>query len=275
MIKNIRKRDGRLEPWNPAKVNGWGQWAAENDSIGSVDWQSVVMRAVGKLPEECSSVELQDALIRECLEQETWGHQRMAGRLYASTTYKEIYPGGKIPTVKSLHRKLQDIGYMVDLGYTDEEYRVIEGFIKHDRDFRYPHYQLFQLRNKYALRNRLEKKEYESPQFVFMRMAMALAQDQPTERKLHDVKAWYNHFSLGRISPPTPNYVNLGTKLNSYASCCLTLASDSEGSLSALDHIAYRMTAASAGLGAMVNSRSIGDPVRGGIIRHSGRYLPL
>lgn len=270
MITSVIKRDGRVVPFSPGQLNGWGSWAAEN--IGNlVDWSTVVMRTVASLPDTCKTTELHEALIRQCLNMNTWSHYRMAGRLYASDMHKAIYGKGTIPTIQQVHQNLADVGYMAKLDYSDEEYAEIEHFIKHDRDFRYPHFQLDQLRMKYALRNRLTGEEYESPQFTYMRMAMALAEDQPKDRRIHDVKMWYNHFSLNRSNAPTPNYVNLGTHLNGYASCCLLVADDTALSLGVAEHIAYMMTVMSAGIGTNYNCRSIGDPVRGGLISHSGK----
>lgn len=270
MITTIIKRDGRLEPFSAEKLNGWGEWAAK--SLGNhFDWSSVVMKTVATLPETCSSETLQSALIRACLNMDSWSYNRMAGRLYAATMYKEIYGKDQVPTIRAVHQSLQDCGYMVALPYSEEEYAQLESVIKHKRDFKYAHFQLHHIRYKYALRNRLTGQEMESPQFVFMRMAMALGADQPLERRMADVKAWYDHFSLNRINAPTPNYVNLGTHLNGYASCCLYTTNDNAASLGVGDHIAYMMTVMSAGIGNNLKCRSIGDPVRGGLIKHQGK----
>ena len=76
------------------------------------------------------------------------------------------------------------------------------------------HYSLYQNRTKYALRDKVGGKEYETPQFTFMRMAMALAEKEPKETRMKDVAKYYEHFSHKRINAPTPYYVNLGTDLN-------------------------------------------------------------
>src|SRR5699024_12106123 len=85
------------------------------------------------------------------------------------------------------------------------------------------------------------------------------------------VQRFYDAFSRKTMSAPTPNYVNLGTRLRGFASCCLYVTDDNEASLSIGDHIAYRMTAASAGIGSHIITRSKGDPVRGGAIEHMGK----
>lgn len=269
MIKTIIKRDGTTEDFSPNKVNGWGIWAGK--TLGShVDWTVVVIDAVKQCPEICSSQQLQETLIKTCLSMKTWEYNRMAGRLYTELLERIIYPNGK-PTVHQLHDTLFNDNIMVKLNYSDDEYNSIQNIIEHKRDLKYPHYQLNQIRYKYALRNKLTKKEYETPQFVYMRMAMALAENEPASERLVHVKAWYDHFSYNRINCPTPNFVNLGTKLNGYASCCLYTTKDDAASLAAGDHIAYMMTCMSAGIGTHIKTRSLGDSVRSGMIQHQGK----
>ena len=269
MIKYIKKRDGSIEEFQPAKVNKWGEWASK--TLGRyVDWSSVVIHTVSTCPETCPSELLQERLIKTCLDNDSWSYNRMAGRLYAALLNKKLYSGTP-PTIKELHEKLQSKGLMKTLNYSDEEYAEVEKFIDHKRDFKAAHFELEQVRKKYSLRNRVTGEEYESQQFVYMRMAMALAEDQPKERKLDDVKVWYDHFSCKRINAPTPNYINLGTPFNGLASCCIYKSGDSAASLAVGDHIAYTMTYMSAGIGSYIESRSVGDPVRKGAIKHQGK----
>lgn len=269
MIKNIIKRDGRTEPYIPSKLNGWGRWAAAN--LGNkVDWSSIVLQAVSSMPETVSTVELQERLIQNCLDKDTWSYYLMAGRLYASHLHKIIH-GSSIPTVKELHARMIQDGVMVPMDYSDEEYERIESFINHEADYDTPHFSLHYIRRKYSLQNRVTHKEYETQQFVYIRMAMALSEFEPKETRLDLVHRFYKQFSAKHISAPTPNYVNLGTKLRGFASCCLYVTDDNEPSLAIGDHIAYRMTAASAGIGSHLITRSKGDPVRGGLIQHQGK----
>lgn len=271
MIKTIVKRNGQKEAFSNEKANGWGEWAAK--TLGStVDWGSAVLYAATSLGEECTSTQFQNALIEYCLNQNTDEHSRMAGRLYAAIMSKDMY-GNKKPTILGLHERLFHDGLMVELDFSEEEYEYIEkNIIKHVRDLKLRHYQLHQIRRKYALRNKVTGKEYETPQFVYMRMAMALSEKMSTgKERLEHVKNFYNFFSLSKLNPPTPNFTNLGTKLNGYVSCCLYESGDSWKSLAAGDHIAYAMTCLSAGIGSKLNTRSIGDPVRNGLFPHQGK----
>ncbi|HET8900124.1 MAG TPA: ribonucleoside-diphosphate reductase subunit alpha [Rhodanobacteraceae bacterium] len=269
MLQTIIKRDGREEPFTPSKLNQWGEWAAA--SLGdAVDWPSAVLEAVSGMPATASSRALQQALIRTCLDFDTWSWNRMAGRLYATLVRKDIY-GDARPSVQALHQRLTALGYMEALDYSGAEYAEIEALIDHERDFDYAHYQIHTHLTKYAIADRVQGKTYETPQFIYMRMAMALSVDQPRERRLHDVERFYEHLSKNRINAPTPNHVNLGTPLRGYASCCLYTTADSARSIAVGNHIANTMTYMSAGIGAHMQTRSLNDPVRGGVIRHQGK----
>lgn len=267
--RTIRKRDGSTEPYIPRKLNGWGEWAAS--AFGDkVDWSRIVINVMSAMPETVSSAELQEKLIQNCLDMGTWSYYRMAGRLYAPHLHKSIHGAG-IPTVAQLHARMVADGVMVRLDYDADDYAALEGIIDHARDYDTPHFALHYIRRKYSLQNRATGQEYETQQFVYLRMAMALAEQAPRDARIDLVRRFYRAFAEKKISAPTPNYVNLGTRLRGFASCCLYVSGDSEASLAVGDHIAYRMTASSAGIGSHLVTRSKGDPVRGGLIEHMGK----
>lgn len=269
MIKKIVKLNGDVEDFNPKKVNNWGIWAAE--TLGDkVDWSSIVMNAVSGKGDTVTSQDLQVALIEECLNKKTYSYYLMAGRLYAVLLRKTLYGTEGIPTIKELHQKMIADRIIVDLGYSDEDYEYLESIIEHDEDLKSTHFSLQYIREKYSLKNRVTKQEYETAQFTYMRMAMALSKDEKTNRLDH-VANYYKLFSKKLLSAPTPNYVNLGTVHNGLASCCLIAAGDNGTSLALGDYIANIMTQNSAGIGVNIMSRSIGDPIRDGLIIHQGK----
>lgn len=268
MIKTVIKRNGSTEEFQADKLNKWVEWS---DKAHGAGWSEIVLKVVSSLPEQATSKQIQEAAIKFCLNKRTWAANQMAGRLYAALMLKDIHGSDKYPTVKEVHDNLFKDGLMVKLDYSDLEYKQVESFINHNLNFQSAHYSLQQCRTKYALRNKKTGKEYETPQFVYMRMAMALAEQEPKETRMKDVERFYYYFSNKIINCPTPYYVNLGTNLNGYASCAVYSAGDTWKSLAAGDHFAYAMTAMSAGIGTHIKTRSIGDPIRGGLIQHQGK----
>jgi ribonucleoside-diphosphate reductase alpha chain len=269
MIETLIKRDGTTEPFTPSKVNNWGKWSSK-DLNGLVDWSMIVLGAIRRLGKSCTSQDLQMALVTECVEQNTSSYNKMGGKLYSVWLSKHIH-GSVVPTIKELHGKIIPTGLMRPLDYSDEDYAYLETVIDHERDFDSAYFELHQVREKYSIQNRITGQEYETQQFVYMRMAMALSEDQPADRRLYDCESWYNHFSFKQINAPTPNFVNLGTPHRGFASCCLYTTKDSAISLAIGDHIAYIMTCMSAGIGGFINTRSLGDPVRSGAFQHQGK----
>lgn len=67
MINKVIKRNGKKEEFIASKLNYWGKWASENLN-DRLDWSSVVLETVKSLPIEVSSRELQNALIKVCVE---------------------------------------------------------------------------------------------------------------------------------------------------------------------------------------------------------------
>ena len=78
-----------------------------------------------------------------------------------------------------------------------------------------------QIMDKYAITDRVDKRWYESPQFVYMRMALGNMKDMPKDRRMKDVESLYYGYSRKMINPPTPFSINLGTPKRQYASCCV------------------------------------------------------
>lgn len=285
MLETIVKRDGTEEAFNAVKLNKWTEWSSE-EVRDRVDWSSVVMKATRSCGKKVGSQELMDELIKQCVRMKSWPYSLMAGRLYNSVIRKKMYPFANwdmllvekflskngMPTVAMLHFELQERGLMMDMGYSHEEYEEIEKMIDHTRDMHMPYFSIKQIVNKYGLSDRVKGTRFETPQFVFMRMAMHLAQpENDIGKRLDEIKAYYDEFSKCRVNAPTPNYTNLGTGHNGFSSCCLYTVKDTAASLAAGDHIAYVMTYMSSGIGSHIASRSLGDPVRNGAIRHQGK----
>lgn len=273
MLNKIIKRDGSIEDFKPSKLNKWGIWAGE--TLGDrVDWSGVIQDAFSLVPSKdgvATSQDLQKAMIDACLERKDYPHNRMAGRLLIAMLRKKLY-NDKIPTIKELHSRLIEAGLMVDLGYTDEQYAELENVIKHSRDLELAHFQIEYTSVKYSLTNQKTKQQYETPQFIYMRVAMAAASRERSDAvKLLRAKELYQELAYNRVSAPTPTLDNFGTKNTGLASCCLYKVDDTIPSLHAGDSIAYLMTAASAGIGNTISTRSVGDPVRNGKIIHKGK----
>lgn len=269
MLEQVIKRDGTVETANASKINNWME-ALSQDIKDRLDWTSVVMEVFKECPAILSTQDLQLALSKKFVSKHSWVSSLMGGRLFAIWHWKNLY-GGHIPSVEELHRRMVELGQMVQMDYNEKEYAEINSMIDHQRDLTMAQFQIKQNIYKYGLKDRSTATYYETPQFIYMRMACALSENEPKESRLKTVKAYYDAFSMGKINAPTPNYTNLGTPHRGYASCCLITSGDTAASIAAADHAAYVMTYMSAGIGRFINTRSAGDPVRNGAIEHQGK----
>ncbi len=283
MIKTIINLQGEEEKFDPKKLNQWVQ-----DTVGNLkiaDWSSITQEAVKDLPEVCPVLKLMSSLTDSFLKRETWSHYLAAGRVLAVMIRIEIFGSKEVPSIREVQQRLVEKRLMRPLAYSEFEWAELEKEINHDLDFTVPHFALEQIRYKYSLQDFSEKLEFETQQFVYMRMAMtifekyaetdpkALWNDEEPEKRsrLEHVIRLYRHFSQKRLSAPTPNYNNLGTYHKGFASCCLIAAGDERWSLAAADHITYMMTTQSAGIGLNVMCRSIKDAVQKGRFLHRGK----
>lgn len=290
MIKTVINLDGTQEPFNAAKLNAWVR-KATGDKVANIDWQTIAIETVKSMPEVVTTKELQKALIDRLLAGESWTHYKLAGRLMAKLIRNEVFAKDEYPSIREVQKNLQNLGLMRDLGYTDSEMNALEAIINHELDLDAPHFAHEQFRNKYAMRTVHTNTEYETQQYVYMRMAMTIFSDMPatpedkieeavalcnedtpyeSRTRLEHVIRIYNLKSNKILSSPTPNYNNLGSFHLGYASCCVYMAIDNRFSLAAADHIAYLMTTQSAGLGENMSVRSISEPVQKGRFLHRG-----
>ncbi len=266
IIKNVIKRDGTIEPWQVRKLANWQEWCTE----GKVEWTPIFEKVTSKLKEIETTRDIQLAFIAAFLELKTWEGNKAAGKLYSTVVAKDIFAQG-VPTIKELHSLLVQKGLMKDLGYSDQEYEQIEKIINHSNDFKLAHFQIKQTVQKYALQDRSTKTIYETPQFVDMRLAMGMAENESSFNKIKEVENFYYHFSSNLVNNPTPNYMYIGTKRSSSPSCCVYVMGDSLDSISAAHHIAEVMAAGGAGLGMATKVRAEGEKIRGGELVHFGK----
>ena len=273
MIKNVIKRDGRVEEFSAEKINSWIQWSEKTVIPKDFNWSTIVLKTISTLPEQVTTKELQEALIRECLNQETWEGSRMAGRLYASALPKELYESRKHPTIKELHVRLYEKGLIIDTSayFTNEEYDEINKMLVHRRDYTYSHYAIKQLIQKYSMQDRVLKQSYETPQFIYMRVAMQTYINYRGSDRLSKLKSLYEDLSHQRINVPTPYFSYSLTVKPNTASCSVLTCGDEAESIGVLNTLAYTLTTAGAGVGAHMKTRSLGDGIRNGSVKHAGK----
>lgn len=268
MINTVVKSDGTEVVFEPERLNK----AAIFGDDGNGNWSHISMDAYKRLYDGCTTREVNQALIDACVSRKDEAHSRMAGRVLIGQIYKEAYGGfTKIPTLFNFYHYMTNIGYWEDMGYDSFDLIKLEEAIDHSKDLSYGYAVLKQFRDKYGIKDNINDVLFESPQMMFMGIAMAVMKRMPKERRINDVIQLYTYLSDLKINAPTPYLNGLRTGKTGYASCCIIKADDTAKSIGVAREVAYTMTVAQAGIGYYLSSRSIGDGVRGNTIKHMGK----
>ena len=88
--------------------------------------------------------------------------------------------------------------------YSKEEIEKVESFIDHDRDFLFTYAGLRQVVDKYLVQDRSNGGVYETPQFMYIMIALTIFREYPKATRGFDVKKYYDAISKHRINIPTP-----------------------------------------------------------------------
>lgn len=268
MINHIIKTNGRKVKFDPEKANRWAEFAGAK----GVSWSEAVLDAYRRCFDGCTTADFHQAMIDSCVDKKTAEYSAMAGRLLLGQIYKEAFGGfTKIPTLSKFYAKMVKENLWQEMEYSKDEVESIGEMLDHSKDLGYGYAVLKQFKDKYGIKNIHTGKLYESPQFMFIGMAMTVMQKQPADRRLNDIKKLYTYLSDLKINAPTPYLNGLRSKLSGYASCCLIKGNDTARSIGIAEHIAYEMTCKQAGIGMYLETRSIEDGVRNNTIRHQGK----
>ena len=155
--------------------------------------------------------------------------------------------------------------------YTEDEINFINGYLNHDRDYDIAYVGMEQFRSKYLIKNRVTGKIFETPQMVYILIAMVLFRNYPKETRLKWVKEFYDATSNFEISLPTPIMAGLRSNQKQFSSCVLVETDDSLDSINATSSAIVKYVSQKAGIGIGAGHiRAIGSPIRNGDASHTG-----
>ena len=266
MTDFIIKRSGEKVPFDRSKLEKWAEWAANNE----VNWQEILDKALVRCPNGVTTKDFHKALIDTCTDTLDFNKVKMAARLLVGQLYKDVFGKFGIPDLKTFYKQMVKDALWEDMGYSNEELDILNKAINHNKDLTYSYTTVRQTIDKYLIKNKNTKQIFETPQFMFMGVAMMTMKDD-VDNKVEKVIEWYNYLSDLKYNLPTPIANAWRTPFKSYASCAVLKSDDSADSIEAAQNIAYTMTTAQAGIGGYVDTRSAGDPVANGRVEHTGK----
>jgi ribonucleoside-diphosphate reductase alpha chain len=266
----VKKRNGDKEDFSVEKIHKVVEWAT--DGINGVSFSDIEMNANLSLYDGITSEEIHQILIKsanDLISKTNPNYQYVAARLLNMHLRKIVWGYGDKPTnfLVFLQRNVDNGVYDPQIlkKWPNDEVKVLEKYIHHERDNLFTYAGLQQLIDKYLVKNRNTGKIYETPQFAYMCIAMCLFD------KIDDVKKAYDCYSTFKINLPTPIMAGVRTNIRQFASCVLVDVEDDLNSIFSSIHAVGKYTARRAGIGLNIGRiRPINSSIRGGEVIHTG-----
>jgi ribonucleoside-diphosphate reductase alpha chain len=128
-----------------------------------------------------------------------------------------------------------------------------------------------QVVDKYLVQDRSGGGVYETPQFMYMMIALTVFAEYPKETRMSYVRRYYDAISKHKINIPTPIMAGVRTPLRQFASCVLVDIDDTLDSIFSSDMAIGRYVSQRAGIGINAGRiRGINSKIRGGEVQHTG-----
>ena len=280
----VRKRDGSVEPLNLDKVHKMVEEACEGLGSG-VSASQVEMNSGLQFYDLIETRDIQEILIRsasDLIDLDHYNYQFVAARLLLYAVRKQVLGSGWLteghPHVKEHTQECAAAG-VYDQGildkYSDGEWDMINSWIDHDRDYLFTYAGLRQIVDKYLVQDRSSNQVFETPQYMYMLIAVTLFQEYKPQLRLNYIKRYYDAISKHKINIPTPIMAGVRTPLRQFASCVLVDVDDTLNSIFSSDMAIGYYVAQRAGIGINAGRiRGINAKIRDGEVQHTG-VLPF
>ena len=272
----VVKRNGSIEPLNLEKMHLMVEEAC-NDLAG-VSASQVEIQSGIQFYDGISTQEIQEILIKsasDLIDLDHPNYQYVAARLLLFSVRKQLY--GKIRDLPHLEQHIYSCTnvevYDKDIfgKYSKEEIDKANEYIDHKRDFLFTYAGLRQVVDKYLVQDRSSGQVYETPQFMYIMIALTIFAEYPKETRMNYVRRYYDAISRHRINIPTPIMAGVRTPIRQFASCVLIDSDDTLDSIFSSDMAIGKYVAQRAGIGINAGRiRGINSRIRGGEVQHTG-----
>lgn len=229
----VEKRDGRSEPFSKEKVRK----ALEHFVRGferDVDLDDVVTQVELEVYDNIKTVELARLItlvLRSRIEQDP-AYSYVAARQLCTRLYKEAIgkdslsmehfdPAYRAAFVRNIKRGVEE--KKLDPRMLSFDLEKLASLLRPERDDLFRYLGVETLHDRYFIRDR-EKNVLETPQYMWMRVAMGIALDEG--QKEMRAEEFYSVMSTLRFVPSTPTLFHAGTPHPQLSSCYLNVVED-------------------------------------------------
>ena len=272
----VKKRNGSIEPLHLEKMHKMVDEACKG--LAGVSASQVEIQSGIQFYDGITTSEIQEILIKsasDLIDLDHPNYQFVAARLLLFALRKNLY--GRMRELPSLEDHVMKLAYQdlydkdIFTKYSKEEIAKAESFLDHDRDFLFTYAGLRQVVDKYLVQDRSGGGVYETPQFMYIMIALTIFQEYPKERRMNYVRRYYDAISRHRINIPTPIMAGVRTPIRQFASCVLVDSDDTLDSIFSSDMAIGKYVAQRAGIGINAGRiRGINAKIRGGEVQHTG-----
>ncbi len=272
----VKKRNGSIEPLLLDKMHLMVEEACKG--LSGVSASQVEMTSGIQFYDGITTGDIQEILIKsasDLIDLDHPNYQFVAARLLLFAVRKNLYGRRhKLPNlIDHIQEKAYNDVYDKEIfdKYSQEEIKKVDGYLDHDRDFLFTYAGLRQVVDKYLVQDRSTGEVYETPQFMYIMIALTIFQDYPKEKRLNYVRRYYDAISRHRINIPTPIMAGVRTPIRQFASCVLVDIDDTLDSIFSSDMAIGKYVAQRAGIGINAGRiRGINSRIRGGEVQHTG-----
>ena len=272
----VVKRNGSIEPLDLNKLHLMVEDACKG--LAGVSASQVEMTSGLQFYNGINTSDIQEILIRSASDLINLDHpnyQYVAARLLLFSIRKQLY--GKMKELPHLEEHIYECVnkefYDNDIfnKYSKEEIDKANSYIDHDRDYLFTYAGLRQVVDKYLVQDRSTGDVYETPQFMYMMIALTIFAEYPKQTRMSYVRKYYDAISKHKINLPTPIIAGVRTPLRQFASCVLVDVDDTKGSIIHSNTAIFEYVAERAGIGINAGRiRGINSKIRGGEVIHTG-----
>jgi len=273
---HVVKSDGTLQAFEPSKARQWVNWALGNElpMEEKLDMEYTILRdTMERISDRCTTADIHQAMISSCLEKKDIKYSQVAANLEMATLYKNMEK--KLRIIDPSNAQFMDIfDVMVDRGHWKGDWTCDDDLIHFEDEINEVYIELAamspqvwtvkQWADKYSLKE--DQEAIETPAMGIL--ALALSIHGPSE------KAYKMAYGVmeGKQNYPTPMLNGCRNGNYNLISCCVIEADDSTLSIDIAELIASQMTARKAGIGINLLTRSKGDDVKNGAVKHLGKH---
>jgi ribonucleoside-diphosphate reductase alpha chain len=272
----VKKRDGRIEALDLDKMHLMVAEACEG--LAGVSASQVEMTSGIQFYDGITTEEIQEILIKsasDLIDLDHPNYQFVAARLLLFSLRKQLF--GKMHELSNLTDHITKLAYDniydkdIFSKYSLEEILKAETYVDHNRDYLFTYAGLRQVVDKYLVQDRSSGKVYETPQFMYIMIALTMFRNYPSDTRMSYVKRYYDAISRHKLNIPTPIMAGVRTPLRQFASCVLVDVDDTLDSIFTSDMAIGRYVAQRAGIGINAGRiRGINSKIRGGEVQHTG-----